>query len=88
MEIKLHRDGRKFTKGFYDPATGLIRNDHKGKVRYRIEKEVNDLYDLIADLSKRLDILEGETVSQDTLTKLNQRKSTIKQILQEENYYG
>lgn len=63
MEEKLVKSGRKVKKGYYDPATDITRTDKKGKIRKRIQEEVvdgqeYDLFDLIADLSKRCNILE------------------------------
>jgi len=63
MEHKLIKSGRKVKRAVYDPATDTTRSDAKGRIRSRIQEEVladdtYDLFDLIADLSKRCNILE------------------------------
>lgn len=63
MKDTIVKNGRIFKKAVYDPATGTTRTDKKGKIRKRIQEEVisgdsYDLFDLIADLSKRCNILE------------------------------
>jgi len=63
MEKILLKSGRKIKKAVYDPATNSTRTDAKGKIRERIESEVIDgqnfdIFDLIADMSKRLNVLE------------------------------
>jgi hypothetical protein len=51
-------------RAYADPATGSVRTDKKARIRYRIEKEAAgdgteyDIFDIIADLSKRLDYVE------------------------------
>jgi|SRR6056297_1399351 len=63
MENKLVKSGRKIKKGIYDPATNQTRTDKKGKIRKRIQDEIvnseeYDIFEIIADLSKRCNILE------------------------------
>jgi len=63
MKEILVKSGRKVRRAVYDPATDSTRLDVKGKIRKRIQEEVTgdseyDLFDLIADLSKRCNILE------------------------------
>lgn len=63
MKEKLVKNGRKIKKGYFDPATGETRTDRKGKIRKRIQEEIvpgqeYDVFDLVADLSKRCNILE------------------------------
>lgn len=57
------RDGRKYKNGVYDPATDTTRTDVKGRIRKRIQSEVipgeeYDIFDLCADLAKRLNMIE------------------------------
>ena len=63
MKQTLIRSGRKIKRAVYDPATDTTRVDAKGKIRNRIQREVIsgqdfDVFDLVADLSKRCNILE------------------------------
>jgi len=63
MKDTLIKSGRKIKRAVYDPATDTKRTDVKGRIRKRIQDEVvegqqYDLFDLIADLSKRCNILE------------------------------
>jgi len=58
MKDAIYKSGRKRQLGVYDPATDQIRIDAKGKIRKQIEAEVGDIYDLIADQSKRIALLE------------------------------
>ena len=63
MKQTLIKSGRKVKRAVYDPATGVTRSDKKGIIRKRIQEEVVDgqefdVFDLVADLSKRCNILE------------------------------
>jgi len=63
METGIKKVGRIYKKTYRDPATASEKYDRKAKARYRIQKEVNpgeeyDVFDIIADLGKRLNILE------------------------------
>jgi hypothetical protein len=63
METGIQKVGRIYKKTYKDPATGTENRDRKAKARYRIQTEVNpgeeyDIFDIIADLAKRLNIME------------------------------
>lgn len=64
MKSTVIKQGRKIKKAVYDPATDTTRTDNKGKIRQSIQSEVingdeeYDLFEIIADLSKRCNILE------------------------------
>ena len=64
MKNTVIKEGRKIKKAVYDPATDTTRTDNKGKIRQAIQSEVitgdaeYDLFEIIADLSKRCNILE------------------------------
>jgi hypothetical protein len=63
MKTGIVKSGNIYKKTYVDPATDSARHDAKGKARYRIEKEVvpgenYDIFDITADLAKRLNMLE------------------------------
>jgi len=63
MELGLVKKGRLYKKTYVDPATGTANTDRKAKARYRIQTEVNpgeeyDIFDIVADLAKRLNMVE------------------------------
>lgn len=63
MEAGVKRVGRIYKKTYKDPATDTVRTDLKAKARYRIQKEVipdedYDIFDIVADLGKRLNMVE------------------------------
>jgi hypothetical protein len=63
MKTGLQKVGRIYKKTYIDPATDSEKYDRKAKARYRIQTEVNpgeeyDVFDIVADLAKRLNILE------------------------------
>jgi hypothetical protein len=63
MKEGIEKVGRIYKKTYIDPATDTERYDKKAKARYRIQKEVNpgeeyDVFDIVADLAKRLNMIE------------------------------
>ena len=52
------KNGRKYYRAAYDPATDETRRDWKALARLEIEREVGDYLDLHADLCKRVGLLE------------------------------
>ena len=63
MEVGIKKAGRIYKKAYRDPATGTESTGRKAKVRYRIQNEVNegeqyDIFDIVADLAKRLNMVE------------------------------
>jgi hypothetical protein len=63
METGIIKSGKIYKKVYKDPATGTESTDRKAKVRYKIQNEVvpgeqYDIFDIIADLSKRLNMIE------------------------------
>jgi len=98
MEIKKRVDGRKHIKTYFDPATNTAHSDRKAKARYRIEKEIlpdkdYDIFDIIADLSKRLNMIEKgvmlllkDLINQDALpTALEPYRKMINSFCEEIN---
>jgi len=63
METGVEKIGKLYKKTYKDPATGTVETSKKAKARYRIQTEVNpgeeyDIFDVIADLAKRLNMIE------------------------------
>ena len=63
MEEGVKKVGKIYKKTYKDPATATVKTDTKAKARYRIQKEVipgedYDVFDIIADLGKRLNMVE------------------------------
>lgn len=63
MKEGIEKVGRIYKKTYIDPATDTERHDKKAKARYRIQTEVNpgesyDIFDIVADLAKRLNMIE------------------------------
>ena len=62
-KVKRNRGSRQYKRVYHDPATDKTSNDQKAKIRYEIESQVTqgkdyDYLDIIADLGKRLNMIE------------------------------
>lgn len=63
IEQKTIKSGVRYKKGYYNPTTEETSTDIKDKIRYEIENQVLEnnnynIFDILADLSKRCNMLE------------------------------
>ena len=68
MKTGLKKEGRIYTKTYFNPATGVEDSSKKSIMRYKIQKEVipgeeYDIFDIAADMQKRINILEQAVAS-------------------------
>lgn len=63
IEQKTIKSGIRYKKGYYNPTTEELSSNTKDKIRYEIENNVLEnekynIFDILADLSKRCNLLE------------------------------